>query len=70
MEKQIIRWSYLLGAVCALIAVIIRAVIAAGLWHPIAGVQDGWHMSFYKGALLLFALSIATAAYSWSQSQR
>jgi len=71
MEKQIAKWSYWLGMACAVIALVLRGFNAVGLLLPTV-VQEGrtlWYMSFYKGALLLFLIAIATANYVWSRRQ-
>jgi hypothetical protein len=70
MEKQIVRWSFWLGFLCAAIATVIRGLILVGLTHPTTMVQEGWHMSFFKGAVLLYLTALATSAYSWSQAQQ
>ncbi len=64
MEKQIARWSYLLGLVCALVAVLWRL---AGVF----GIQDQFYFgggfvsywAFFRGAFLLFLVTVATASY-------
>jgi hypothetical protein len=70
MEKQIVRWSYWLGLACAAVAIVLRGLIFAGLWHPVTNIQDGWHMSFFKGAVLLLLISLATSAYAWSEGKK
>ncbi len=70
MEKHITRWSFWLGLACTVVAVVLRGLHAAGLAKPSAMVQDGWHMVFYKGALLLFLTAVASAASAWSQAQK
>ena len=72
MEKHIIQWSYWLGIVSAVIALVMRAFNAFGIWLPTAFAQGRtvWYMSFFKGALLFLLISIATANYSWAHSQK
>jgi len=72
MEKQIRTWSYWLGLVSAVIAVVLRALNAVGLLLPevVKQGQTIWYMSFYKGALLFFVISVATASYTWAGSQK
>jgi hypothetical protein len=66
MEKQIIRWSYLLGLACVIVALVWRAAgglgwIATGLNMPGALMN---YMTFYKAALLFLVVAIATGTYS------
>ena len=66
MERQILRWSYWLGLACLIIAFVWRilAVFGLALGYFI------FPLTFYKGSLLLFVVSIASAGYAWSKSQR
>jgi len=67
LEKQIVTWSYWLGLLSSLIAVGLRALNVFGILSPRV-VQQGktiWYMSFLKGALLFFLISIATATKAW-----
>ena len=72
MEKHIVKWSYRLGMVSAVIALVLRAFNAFGIWLPTAITQGRtlWYMSFYKGALLFFLMAIATANRIWSRNQQ
>ena len=72
MEKHIVKWSYWLGMVSAVIALFLRALNTFGIWTPIAVAQGRtiWYMSFYKGALLFFLIAIATANQIWSRRQQ
>lgn len=72
MEKHIVKWSYWLGIVSAVIALVLRGLNAVGLLRPTVIVQGStvWYMSFYKGAFLFFLIAIATANYLWSRSQK
>jgi hypothetical protein len=66
MEKQIVKWSYWLGLLSALIALVLRSLNIFGILAPNV-VQQGrtlWYMSFYKGALLFFLIAIATSSYA------
>jgi len=72
VEKHIITWSYWLGLLSALIAFVLRGCNAFGILLP-AALKQGetiWYMSFYKGALLLFLIAIATANYTWARTQK
>lgn len=68
MEKQIMRWSYLLGVICVVVALLLRAADAAGWLHTIntRGTALGY-MSFLKGALMFLVACIATSSYTASQ---
>jgi hypothetical protein len=72
MEKMIARWSYWLGMVCLVIAVIWRAVNACGFWLPMT-ITPGhtiWYLSFFHASILFLVASIATACYAWFNSQK
>ena len=71
MGKQIVRWSYWLGAACALVAVVARLLNLVGRQlelFPTRGNPIGYH-TFLDGALLFFVISIATAEYAGSISR-
>jgi hypothetical protein len=65
MGKQIIKWSYWLGAVCAVLGLLARALNVLGinfLFFSTRGNAITYH-TFLDGALFLFVLSIATTNY-------
>ena len=64
MEKQLIRWSFLLGVVCVVVAVLLRGLDALGILSALStrGTAISY-MSFVKGALLFLLTSIATSSY-------
>ncbi len=65
MGKQIIKLSYWLGAVCAVLALVSRAFNALGI-RFLAFTTRGSTIdfrTFLDGAILLFVISIATANY-------
>ena len=70
MEKHLIKWSYWLGVVSAVIALVWRALTAFGVLHMeqklIPGVSV-WYASFMKAAVLFLLISIASYCYSASQ---
>jgi hypothetical protein len=68
VEKQILRWSYLLGLVCFAISIIWRGLGTVGV-VPFA-LNAVQHTTFFKGAALLFATAIATAARIWSEAPK
>ena len=72
METFIIRYSYWLGILCALLALLLRVV---NIWSmPLsriltrgAPIQYG---TFLDASQLFFLMAIATAGYVWVKSQR
>ena len=71
MEKQIVKWSYWLGLLSALIALVLRGLNALGLFIPtLVQGRTIWYMSFYKAALLFLLIAIATANFLWTRSQK
>jgi hypothetical protein len=64
MEKQVVRWSYLLGLACTVLAFLWRLGTLAGLAPDfvIRGSHLGY-LSFLKGAVLFLVLAIATSSY-------
>ena len=71
MEKHVIRWTYLAGVTCALIALLWRGMnfLGYGLRAIVPG-QDVYYMSFYKAALILLLASIAAANYASYSSHK
>jgi len=71
VEKHLVTWSYWLGIACFVIALVWRACNAVGMLLPKSMVtgQTVSYMSFYKGGLLFFLLTIATANYTWFNSR-
>jgi hypothetical protein len=72
MEKHIVKWSYWFGMMSAVLALVMRAFNALGIWLP-QGMAQGrtvWYMSFYKGAFMFFLIAIATANYIWSREAK
>jgi len=66
MAKQIINWSYWLGAVCAVLALLARAFNALGVRFFLSFSTRGNpidYRTFLDGAILLFVICIATANY-------
>ena len=71
MEKQIVKWSYWLGLLSALLALVLRGLNSVGMLIPtVVQGRTIWYMSFYKGALLFFLIAIATANFLWTRSQK
>ena len=72
MKKLILDWSYWLGLASAVIALVLRSLNALGFLIPRMAEQGItiWYMSFFKGALLFFLISIGTANYFWAHNQK
>jgi hypothetical protein len=73
VEKLIVIVSYWLGLGSTVIALGMRTLNAFGMLLPPATARAGetiWYMSFYKGALLFFLLSIATSGYAFVRGQK
>ena len=72
MKKHIIQYSYWLGVVSLLLALVTRGLNILGIsLGNIAtrGNSIGYH-SFLDGSLLFFLTAIATASYVWFTSQK
>jgi len=70
VEKHIVKWSYWLGLLSAVVALVLRGLNALEFLLP--KVMQGrtiWYMSFYKGALLFLLIAIATANFMWTRSR-
>jgi len=68
MPKHIAKWSYWIGIACLAAAMLMRAASLMGIpTSPslIEGRSFGY-LTFYRGALLFFAATIASAAYEWA----
>jgi hypothetical protein len=69
MEKNVIKWSYWLGVICSVIAVLTRACGLIGL-NPSAFPHIGSeivYQRFVDRAFFFFIISIATATYMRSR---
>jgi hypothetical protein len=71
VEKHIVKWSFWLGLACAVIAFVLRALNAVGLFVPdlLPGANISY-MGFYKAALLLLAVAIGAASTMCSRGQK
>lgn len=71
MEKQVVRWTYLLGVACVVVALVWRTLNVFGLGMPYMMVpgQTVYYMSVYKAAFLLLLTSIAAANYAMYKAQ-
>jgi hypothetical protein len=64
MEKNILKYSYWLGVLCVVIALVWRAATLAGFLHiSTTPVYSLTYMSFLKGALVFLLTTVATGAY-------
>ena len=70
MEKHIVKWSYWLGVVCALITLVLRGLDAVGVFPNLLPGGNIGPMSFYKAALLFLAVAIGAASTMWSRAQK
>ena len=69
MEKQLANLGYWLGLICAVLALILRALGGLHMLPPNMGPINEHaisYMSFLRAAVLFFLLSIA----SWCRSQK
>jgi hypothetical protein len=71
MEKHIMRWSYWLGVVCVVLAVVTRFLNTLGLPPMLLQTRGNGisYRSFVDGALLFLITSIATAGFAWFKRQ-
>ena len=71
MEKHIARWSYFLGVASVVLAVVWRLLTTLQVVPKEVGSLP--HTISYKtlqqGSLLLFAITVATAAYLYTQRE-
>jgi hypothetical protein len=67
MEKDIVRYSYWLGAASMVLAFVWRGLNVFGLKGTVMTIT---YMTLYKGALLFFLTAIATTSYAWLKSQK
>jgi hypothetical protein len=65
MGKQIIKWSYWLGAMFAVLALVARAFDVLGFRFLAFATRGSSidYRTFLDGAIFLFVISIATANY-------
>jgi hypothetical protein len=71
LEKQIFLLSYWLGVVCVVLCVILRllAEVGVSIHTGIAGGVSFSYLTFFRGAMMLLLLTIATATLSWAKRQ-
>ncbi len=72
MEKHIARWSYFFGLAGAVVSLVWRVLTLLAIFpkNLTAGSHALTYDTVLKGALLLLVLTIATAGYVFTQSQR
>jgi hypothetical protein len=70
--EHIIKWSYWLGALCAVLALLTRGLNVLGvnfLAFSTRGNPIGYR-TFLDGAIFLLVISIATTSYARPHSQK
>jgi hypothetical protein len=68
MEKQITQWSYWLGLVCSLLAMIWKGLEFLKVMPE--GFGSLGYTSLYKGGLLFLVITVATAGYVAVKGQK
>jgi hypothetical protein len=72
MKKHIIRYSFWMGVLSVLLALLMRALNILGV--PLANITTRGnaigYRTFLDGAQLFFLTAIATASYVWFKSQK
>ena len=72
MKKHIIRYSFWLGVLSVLLALLMRALNILGV--PLANITTKGnaigYRTFLDGAQLFFLTAIATASYVWFKAQK
>ena len=71
MEKQIVRWSYLLCLICFMVAMLWRGLTTFGIGIPAAVTpgQTVFYTSFYRAGLMFALIAIATSSYASAMKQ-
>jgi hypothetical protein len=72
MGKHVVTLSYWLGAICAVLALLSRALDILGvkfLTFTTKGAPIGFH-NYFDAALFFFVISIAAATYAGLHSQK
>lgn len=72
MEKLVMRLSYWLCLLCALLALITRGLAALNLpsmAFPSSGVNAVSYHSFVDGVVVFFMVGLTTAAWVWVKKQ-
>jgi len=71
MEKNILRWSYWLGVICVVLAVVMRILNMFGVPATLLATRgNGFsYRSFVDMAVLLLLTAIATSGVIWSGKQ-
>ncbi len=72
MEKHIGKYSYILGVVALVLALTARAIDIVDPTKSVIALSTGGigYRAFTNGALLFFITTIASACYSWVNSQK
>ncbi|HET6142451.1 MAG TPA: hypothetical protein VFE02_03015 [Candidatus Acidoferrales bacterium] len=72
MEKLVVKWSFWIGSLCAVLAVIARGLDILGintLNFSTRGSEIGYH-TFMDGTFFFYLISIAVATYARFNSTR
>lgn len=71
MEKHILRWSYWLGLICVLMAIVTRILNVLGVSTMLVQTRGNpvSFRTFVNGALLFLLTSIATSGFIWFKRQ-
>ena len=71
IEKHIMRWSYWLGILCVVLAVVARILNSLGLSTVLLQTKGDAisFRTFVDGSLLFLVTSIATAGFVWFKRQ-
>jgi hypothetical protein len=73
VEKQLSNVAYWLGIICTVIALILRALAAIGVFvFPMmaSGKIPISYKSFLDGAILFFVMAIASSVALWAKTQK
>lgn len=68
MEKHIAQWSYWLGLVCSLLAIVWKGLEFLKVMPEAFGSLR--YMSLYKGGLLFLVIAVATSGYVAAKGQK
>lgn len=72
MEKHIMQWSYWLGVLCVLLALVTRILNSLGLPTTLLQTRGDpvSFRTFVNGAMLFLVTSIATTGFVWFKGQK
>jgi hypothetical protein len=73
LEKQLSTAAYWIGVVSTVLALILRALAALGIftWQTTSpGKLPLTYRSFLEGAVLFFTMAIASSVIAWAKAQK